>query len=96
MSQLLLALLLTTSPVMSTRRIPGLWPGRSRVRRQGLEPRTRGLRVRYSAFPHVHRRPPVQVTVRRGPPWMVLDAGELQRKLQLRLRARIWPTINGP
>jgi hypothetical protein len=38
----------------------------------------------------------VQVTARHVLPWTVLDAGELQRKLQLRLRARIWPTINGP
>jgi hypothetical protein len=51
--------------------------------------RTRGLRVRCSAFPHVHRRPPVQVTVVGVPPWTVLDAGELQRKLQRRLAARI-------
>jgi hypothetical protein len=68
--------------------LPGLRPGHSRVRRQGPEPRTRGLGVRCSAFPHVHRRPPVQVTVVCEPPWTVLDAGELQRKLQLRLPAR--------
>jgi len=52
------------------------------------EPSTRpnGLRVRCPAFPHVHRRPPVQVTVAGGPPWTVLDAGELQLKLQRALR----------
>jgi hypothetical protein len=44
----------------------------------------RGLRVRCPAFPHAHQRPLVQVTVRRVPPWTVLDAGELQLKLQLR------------
>jgi len=37
----------------------------------------------------------MQVTAVRVPLWTVLDADELQLKLQLRLRARIWPTING-
>jgi hypothetical protein len=55
------------------------------VRRQGLEPRTRGLRVRCSVYPHVHRRTPAQVTVVCIPPWTVLDSGELQLKLQLSL-----------
>src|SRR5689334_5825858 len=48
---------------------------------------SRGLRVRFSAFPHVHQRPPVQVTARRVPRWTILDAGELQLKLQRRLPA---------
>jgi hypothetical protein len=45
-------------------------------------PNPRILRVRCSAFPHVHRRPPIQVTCLYEPPWTVLDAGELQLKLQ--------------
>ncbi len=49
----------------------------------------RGLRVRCSASLHVHRRSPVQVTARRIPPWTVLDAGELQLKLQLSLFIRL-------
>jgi hypothetical protein len=63
----------------------GNWykPRSVRVRRQGLEPRTRGLRVRCSAYPHVHRRTPVQVPVVHVPLWTVLDLGELQLKLQL-------------
>ena len=44
-----------------------------------------GLRVRCSAYPNVHWRTPVQVTVVRVPRWTVLDLGELQLKLQLEL-----------
>ncbi|SRR5258708_38305241 len=39
-----------------------------RVRRQALEFRTRGLRVRCSAYPHVHGRSLAQVTGLRRPP----------------------------
>jgi hypothetical protein len=52
----------------------------------------RGLRVRCSAFPHVHRRSQVQVTVLRVPPWTLLDVGELQLKLQLAAWAGIPPS----
>ena len=45
----------------------------------------RGLRVRCSAYPNVHWRTSVQVTVVCVPPWTVLDLGELQLKLQLEL-----------
>jgi len=34
----------------------------------------------------------MQVTAVRVPPWTVLDAGELQLKLQRRLPVRFWPT----
>jgi hypothetical protein len=44
---------------------------------------SRGLRVRCSAFPHVHWCPSVQVIVLHEPPWTAVDAGELQLKLQL-------------
>jgi hypothetical protein len=43
----------------------------------------RGLRVRCSAYPNVHRRTSVQVTARHGSRWTALDLGELQLKLQL-------------
>jgi len=42
-----------------------------------------GLRVRCSAFSHVHGCSPVLVAVLRVPPWTLLDVGELQLKLQL-------------
>ena len=54
-----------------------------RLRLMGTEPETCGLRVRCSAYPHVHRRTPAQVTAVRVPPWTALDLGELQLKLQL-------------
>jgi len=56
----------------------------SRLPARSVPVRTRGLRVRCSAFPHVHQRPSTQVAVLRVPRWTVLDAGELQLKLQLR------------
>ncbi len=37
----------------------------------------------------------MQVTVRGVPPWTVLDAGELQRKLQLRLPRRNLTDLDG-
>ena len=52
---------------------------------EAAEPETCGLRVRCSAYPHVHRRTSVQVTVVHVLPWTVLDTGELQLKLQLGL-----------
>ena len=55
-------------------------------------PKLHGLRVRCSAFPHVHRCSQVQVTVLRVPPWTVLDVGELQLKLQLVAWAGIPPS----
>jgi len=50
---------------------------------------SRGLRVRCSAYQHVHLRTPVQVTVMHVPPWTVVDAGELQLKLQLEVSERV-------
>jgi hypothetical protein len=52
--------------------------------------------IRCSAFPGVHRRPPAQVTGGRASPWTVLDAGELQPKLQPASRCcRAVPDVDG-
>ena len=52
------------------------------MRRQGLEPRTRGLRVRCSDSLAVLRRPLAQVTRLCGLRRTAPDVGELQLKLQ--------------
>jgi hypothetical protein len=61
------------------------------------EIRTCGLRVRCSACPHVHRHTPPQVTRTAEPPWIPLEQGELQLKLQLtgRARPRSWRSSTG-
>jgi|SRR5215472_7505429 len=61
---------------------------RTRGSGEAGETPTRGLRVRCSAYSHVHGRPPVQVTSLRGPRWTVLDAGELQLELQVEVDGR--------
>jgi hypothetical protein len=53
-----------------------------------LNPRTRGLRVRCSAYPQVHPRSPVQVSAVYVLPWTALDTSELQLELQLEGSAR--------
>jgi hypothetical protein len=55
-------------------------------RRQVLDPRIGGLRVRCSAYPNLHWRTSVQVTVVCVPPWTVLDLGELQLQLEVGTR----------